>query len=76
MVKLLIFPLFFTPECVSGSTSLILSNPVLGCPPGAHGALPDHQGQPGCTAAPHHLSGPQARVGPLQRVRPHHKELH
>jgi hypothetical protein len=30
----------------------------------------------GGAAAPHDMPGPQARVGALQRVRPHHQKLH
>ena len=33
-------------------------------------------GQPGCSASPYDVPGPQAGVGPLQWVRPHHQELH
>jgi len=39
-------------------------------------SLSDSQRQPNSTVAPLHLPGPQARVGPLQRVCSHHQELH
>lgn len=53
---------------------------VVSIPPGgsfgAHRPLPHSQRQPGGPAAPLHSPGPQARVGALQRVCPHHQKLH
>lgn len=49
---------------------------VPGGAPREDGQLPDGEGQPGGTAAPLHVPGPQARLGHIQRVRAHHQELH
>ena len=38
----------------------------------ADGTLPDGEGQPDRTAPSVHVSGPQTRVGSVQRVRAHH----
>ena len=43
---------------------------------GKNGSLSDSEGQPGGTAPPVHRSGPQARMGAVQRVCAHHQELH
>ena len=46
---------------------------IAGCAPRADRPLPDREGQPDRAAAPLHLPRPEARVGPLQRVRTHHQ---
>lgn len=43
---------------------------------GAHGSLPHSQRQPSGATAPIYSPGPQARVGALQRICPHHQKLH
>lgn len=43
---------------------------------GAHRPLPHSERQPSGPAAPIYSPGPQTRVGALQRVCPHHQELH
>ena len=59
--------------CTNSLTGIPNSLYIAGCAPGADRALPDREGQPDRAAAPLHLPRPQARVGPLQRVRTHHQ---
>ncbi|XP_061816929.1 ATP-dependent RNA helicase DHX15-like isoform X4 [Nerophis lumbriciformis] len=56
--------------------ALSITAMLSGCSPGAHGPLPDCEGQPGGPAPPLNRAGPQIRVGPLQRVCTHCQELH
>ena len=51
------------------------SETLAGRSSGANWPLPDGEGQPDRAAASLDLPRPQARVGPLQRVRPHHQGM-
>lgn len=63
-------------SCMSLHSSVaFLLNPP-GGPFGTYRSLPHSQRQPSGPTAPIYSSGPQARVGSLQRICAHHQKLH
>ena len=72
-----LFRVFHAGWCFEILQQLTRPHPLCsGCAFREDRPLPHCEGQPSGAAPPQHVSGPQARVGPLQRVRPHHQELH